>query len=85
MLYSNFLVKLNGVLNMSDVYYCDIGSLQGNKIWRPLLVYLSINDVEFNLQQEQTACMTLDQLSIYLLIFAGDAVLVGFFSETEDD
>jgi hypothetical protein len=29
--------------------------------------------------------MTLDQLSIYLLIFAGDAVLVGFFSETEDD
>jgi hypothetical protein len=34
------------------------------------------------LQQDQTACITLDQISIYLLLFADDVVI---FSETAED
>jgi hypothetical protein len=54
--------------------------LQG-EIISPLLFSLVINDVELHLQQDPNACISLDQLSIYLLLFADDAVI---FSETEE-
>ena len=47
----------------------------------PFLFLLFINDIEVHLQQNSNAHITLDQLSIYLLLFADDAVI---FSETPE-
>ena len=47
----------------------------------PFLFSLFINDLELYLQQNADAGLTLDQLSIYLLMFADDAVI---FSNSVD-
>ena len=52
--------------------------LQG-EVLSPFLFSLFLNDLELYLQQDQNAGLTLEQLSIYLLLFADDAVL---FSDT---
>ena len=65
---------------MSDFFNCDVGLLQG-EIISPILFSLFVNDIEVFLQNDSNSCLTLDQLSIYLLLFADDAVL---FSETAD-
>ena len=63
---------------LSDFFKCDVGLLQG-EVLSPILFSLFLNDIEMYLQADANAGITLDQLSIYLLIFADDAVI---FSET---
>jgi hypothetical protein len=64
--------------SLSDFFKCDVGLLQG-EIVSPILFSLFVNDIELFLQKDESSCLTLDQLSIYLLLFADDAVI---FSET---
>jgi hypothetical protein len=66
--------------NLSGFFNCDIGLLQG-EITSQLLFSIFMNDVEMYLHQDQKACITLDQIAIYLLLFADDAVI---FSETAE-
>ena len=63
---------------LSDFFKCDVGLLQG-EVLSPILFSLFLNDIEMYLQADANAGITLDQLSIYLLMFADDAVI---FSET---
>ena len=63
---------------LSDFFKSEVGLLQG-EVLSPFLFTLFLNDLELYLQQDQNAGLTLEQLSIYLLLFADDAVL---FSDT---
>ena len=66
--------------SLSEFFKSDIGLLQG-EVLSPFLFSLFINDLELYLQQNTDAGLTLDQLSIYLLMFADDAVI---FSDSID-
>ena len=66
--------------SLSDFFKSDIGLLQG-EVLSPFLFSLFINDLELHLQQNADAGLTLDQLSVYLLMFADDAVI---FSDSID-
>lgn len=59
---------------LSEFFRSDVGLLQG-EVLSPILFSLFINDLESYLQQNPDACITLEQLSIYLLLFADDAVI----------
>ena len=63
---------------MSDFFKSEVGLLQG-EVLSPFLFSLFLNDLDLHLQQDQNVGLTLEQLSIYLLLFADDAVL---FSDT---
>ena len=54
--------------------------MQG-EICSPLLFAFFISDIENSLQENADAGITLDQLSLYLILFADDAVL---FSDTPE-
>lgn len=69
-------VKQFGTL--SEFFSSDVGLLQGEVI-SPILFSLFLNDIEMSLQSNASAGVTLEQLSLYLLMFADDAV---FFSES---
>ena len=47
----------------------------------PIMFSLFLNEIELHLQADINAGITIDQLSIYLLLFADDAVLI---SESAD-
>ena len=66
--------------SLSEFFKSDIDLLQG-EVLSPFLFSLFINDLELYLQQNTDAGLTLDQLSIYLLMFADDAVI---FSDSID-
>jgi hypothetical protein len=59
---------------LSDVFESNIGLLQG-EISSPILFSLFLNDIEMYLQSNSSG-ITLDQISIYLLLFADDAVII---------
>ena len=63
---------------LSELFDCNIGLMQG-EICSPLLFALFISDIENSLQENMDAGITLDQLSLYLVLFADDAVI---FSDT---
>ena len=63
---------------LSELFDCNIGLMQG-EICSPLLFALFISDIENFLQENMDAGITLDQLSLYLVLFADDAVI---FSDT---
>ena len=67
--------------SLSDFFKCDVGLLQG-EIISPILFSLFLADIETFLQIDADAGSTLEQISIYLLMFADDAV---FFSETVEE
>ena len=67
---------------LSDFFRSDVGLMQGEVI-SSFLFSLFINDLEGHFQQNPNACITLDQLSIYLLLFADDAVTC-IFSDTPE-
>ena len=66
--------------SISDFFKSDIGLLQG-EICSPIMFSLFLNDIELHLQADINAGITIDQLSIYLLLFADDAVII---SESAD-
>ena len=66
--------------SLSDLFSCDVGLLQG-EIISSFVLALFINNIELNLQDNLNDGISIDQLQLYLLLFADDAVL---FSETRE-
>lgn len=79
-MYKDIKLKVKCLNNLSDFYSCDVGLLQG-EIMSPFLFSLFINDIELNLQENIYEGISIEQLQLYLLLFADDAVL---FSETRE-
>ena len=77
-IYSEVKLCVKNINTFSDFFNSDVGLLQG-EVLSPFLFSLFINDIEMHLQQTPNASLSLEQLSIYLLLFADDAVI---FSET---
>ena len=79
-LYENIKLWVKCFNSLSDLYTCDAGLLQG-EIMSPFSFSLFLNDFETHLQEGINDGINLDQLQLYLLLFADDAVL---FSETRE-
>jgi len=60
---------------VSDLFESNVGLFQG-EITSPILFSLFLNDIEMHLQENINMGITIDQVSIYLLLFADDAVLL---------
>lgn len=73
-LYDDVKLCVKHMNSLSDFYNSDIGLLQG-EIMSPILFSIFVNDIEMYMQQNNSG-LTLEQLSIYLLLFADDAVIV---------
>ena len=71
---------VKSINSLSEFFDSNIGLLQG-EVLSPFLFSLFLNDLELHLQQSTSAGLTLDQLSIYLFMFADDAVI---FSDSVD-
>ena len=67
--------------NLSDFFECKMGLLQG-EILSPILFSMFLNDIEMCFQEKPNEGISIDQLSIYLLLFADDAVIM---SETAEE
>ena len=59
---------------LSDLFDCNVG-LMHPEICSPLLFALFISDIENSVQENMDAGITLDQQSLYLILFADDAVI----------
>jgi len=66
--------------SLSEFFESNVGLLQG-EITSPILFSFFINDLENELQSNPLNCISLDQISLYLILFADDAVIM---SETPD-
>ena len=66
--------------SLSEFFSSDIGLFQG-EILSPILISFFLNDIEQYLQENIFDSITLDQISIYLLLFADDAVLISDLKE----
>ena len=73
-LYNQIKLGVKHMNSISDFFKSDIGLLQG-EICSPIMFSLFLNDIELHLQADINAGITIDQLSIYLLLFADDAVI----------
>ncbi|XP_053403102.1 uncharacterized protein LOC128558242 [Mercenaria mercenaria] len=60
---------------LSDFFSCEMGLFQG-EITSPILFSLFINDLEIALQANVFSGINLDQISIYLILFADDCILL---------
>ena len=79
-LYNQIKLGVKHMNSISDLFESDIGLLQG-EICSPIMFSLFLNDIELHLQADINAGITIDQLSIYLLLFADDAVLISESAE----
>ena len=79
-LYANIKLRVKCFNSLSDLYTCDVGLLQG-EIMSPFLFSLFLDDIESHLQEGMNDGINLQQLQLYILLFADDAVL---FSETRE-
>jgi len=79
-MYNEVKLQVKHMSSLSDLFSSNVGLLQG-EITSPIMFSLFVNDIEFSLQNGLNAGITLDQLSVYLLLFADDAVI---FSETKE-
>ena len=79
-LYSDIKLCVRHMNSVSDFFASVIGLLQG-EITSPILFSLFVNDIELSLQYNINAGLSLEELCIYLLLFADDAVLM---SETRE-
>ena len=74
-IYSEVMSCVKNINTFSDFFKSDVGLMQG-EVLSPFLFSLFINDLEIYLQQNPDAGLSLEQLSIYLLMFADDAVIL---------
>lgn len=79
-MYADVKACVRNISTLSEFFSSDVGLMQGEVI-SPFLFSLFIDDLETHLQQNANASISLDQLSIYLLLFADDAVI---FSDTPE-
>ena len=79
-MYENIKLRVKYISSLSDLFSCDVGLLQG-EIISPFFFALFINDIELNLQENLNDGVGIEQLQLYLLLFADDAVLL---SETRE-
>ena len=77
-IYSDVKSCVKNFNSLSDFFKSDVGLLQG-EVLSPFLFSLFVNDLETYLEQNPNASLILDQLSMYLLMFADDTVI---FSES---
>jgi hypothetical protein len=61
--------------SLSDFFNSNLGLFQGGITW-PICFSLFLNDIEMQLQENIDAGINIDQIAIYLLLFADDAVIV---------
>ena len=71
-MYDNITLRVKCMSSLSDLFSCDGGLF---------LFALFINNIEINLPDNLNDGISIDQLQLYLLMFADDAVL---FSETRE-
>ena len=74
-IYTEVMSCVKNINTFSDFFKSDIGLMQG-EVLPPFLFSLFINDLEIYLQQNPNAGLSLEQISIYLLMFADDAVIL---------
>ena len=79
-LYANIKLRVKCFNSLSDLYTCDVGLLQG-EIMSPFLFSLFLEDIETHIQEGMNDGINLEQLQLYIILFADDAVL---FSETRE-
>ena len=79
-MYNSIKCCVKHLNNLSDFFECEMGLLQG-EILSPILFSLFLNDIEMCFQENPNEGISIDQLSIYLLLFADDAVIM---SETAE-
>ena len=79
-MYNDIMLCVKHVNSMSDFFQCNVRLLQG-EISSPILFSLFINDIELFLLNNEIPGLTVQQLSIFLLLFADDSVLI---SETAE-
>ena len=79
-MYNEVKLCVKHLNSVSDVFNSNIGLLQG-EITSPILFSLFLNDIEMHLQQNINVDISIEQLSIFLLLFADDAVIM---SETKE-
>lgn len=77
-IYSDVRSCVKSFSTLSEFFKSDVGLLQG-EVLSPFLFSLFINDLESFLEQDPNASLSLEHLSMYLLMFADDAVI---FSDT---
>ena len=77
-IYSDVKSCVKSFGSISEFFDSNVGLLQG-KVLFPLLLSLFINDLEIYLHENPNATRRLDQVSLYLLLLADDAVV---FSES---
>ena len=71
-IYSDVKSCVKNFGSISEFFDSNVGLLQGEVI-SPLLFSLFINDLEIYLHENPNATVSLDQLSLYLLLFDDDA------------
>ena len=74
-MFKDIKLSVKHLNNVSDFFDSNIGLLQG-EITSPILFSFFINDLETHLQSNIDAGLTLDELSLFLLLFVDDAVLM---------
>ena len=72
-------VRVNGVL--SEQFDCHLGVRQGESLSPPFLFSLFVNDMEQALKDKGVNGISIDDLKLYLLLYADDSVI---FSSTRE-
>ena len=79
-MYDEVKLCVSHLNSYSDYFSSEIGLFQG-EITSPMMFSLFLNDIENAFHHSNTIAVTIDQLSIYLLLFADDAVM---FAESKE-
>ena len=78
--YENIKLRVKSLNTISGLYDCELGLLQGEFL-PPFFFSVFLDDIEMHMGKNIHDGITLDQLQLYFLLFADDAVLV---SETPE-
>ena len=74
-MYDDIKLFVKHLNNLSDLFEPNVGLLQG-EISSPILFSLFLNDIELFLQHNDNPGLTLDQLNMYILLYADDSVVL---------